>query len=221
MEMVAVRGTCLSPLQYHTVQAARGTKTAPFVGDLALTYALLQSTGNIDESRMRRTKAEYSELSGAPFLATVLYPLEQEDFQYLPPLSRNTLLAIDTLGTNEDPTASVPSGSSMYSNFYFTQAIAQGSKFHGFICKEDGSKLPPSVRVGNQRQCLLELEEISKHELEYGWLNLYTLQYVVGLEKVVLREGMERYNALHQYRIVKNVPQETLNEWYTPFFEGR
>jgi CRISPR-associated protein Csc1 len=219
MEIIAVKGTCLSPLQYHTVQAARGTKTGPFIGDLALTYSLLQSTGTIDESRMHRKKADYSELRGAPFLSTVLYPSEEEYFQYLPPLSRNTLLAIDTLGTNEEPTAPVPSGSSMYSNFYFTQAIAQGSVFHGFLLKENAIQIPPSVRIGNQRQCLLKLEEIPKGELEYGWSNLYTLQYVVGLERVVLEEGMERYDALHQYRIVKNVPRKKLIEWYAPLLE--
>lgn len=215
MELVPVEGTCLSPLQYHSVQAARGTKTASFIGDLALTYALLQRTGKIDETRLQREKADYTELKGSPYLSTVFFPV---DVNYLPPLTRNTLLGIDTIGTNEEPTAATGSGSSMYSNFFFTQAIAPGSIFRGYIFTEQDIELPPTIRVGNQLQCLLQLKTMPQEDIGPGWANLYTLQYVVGRDSVHLKEDMELYDALHQYRIVKNVPRNTLEEWYQPFW---
>ncbi len=218
MEIVPIVATCLSPLQYHTVQAARGTKTAPFIGDLAIDYALCQSEGVFDNSRMQNEKAEYSELQKSPYLASVFRPIEDE-FNYLPALSRNTLVAIETLGTNEDPTTRT--GSSMYSNFYFTQPIAMGSKFKGYIMKEESATIPETIRVGNQRQCLLKLSTEQDEELGLTWINLYTLQHVVGKEDITLEDNMEIYEALHQYRIVKNVPKESMEKWCEPFWRDK
>jgi len=164
---------------------------------------------------MENDKARYSELKESPYLPSVFRPDENE-FNYLPSLSRNTLVGIETFGTNEGPTTRT--GSSMYSNFYFTQPIAMGSKFKGYIMKEESAKIPETIRVGNQRQCLLRLSQSSTEEVSPGWVNMYTLQHVVGQEEITLEDEMEIYEALHQYKIVKNVSKKLMEEWSSPFW---
>lgn len=213
METVLIEATCLSPLQYHTFQAARGTKTGSFLGDLAITYGLCQTLGIFDNKRMKNDSADYSELKDSPYLASVFKPVK-DSFAYMPSLTQNTLVGIETLGTNETP--ETRTGSSMYSNFYFTQPISAGSKFRGYIMKDETAEIPETIRVGNQRQCLLKLSV--KNDVEDAWVNLYTLQHVVGKKKVSLKENMEIYEALHQYRIVKNVPKDVMERWYADFW---
>ncbi len=212
MNKVPIKATCLSPLQYHSVQAARGTKTAPIVGDIALSYALNDRMGILDYKRVGNLKPHYEELMEGSYLSTVLYG---EDVHYLPTLTRNTMQGIEVDGSNRDPR--IKESGNMYSNFFFIQPINAGSTFKGFVFTEDGKDIPPAVRVGNQLQCLLKLEIVDEKDVDKGWVNLYTLQHILGHEEVEITPEMERYKLVHQYDIVKNVPIETIEEWYKPF----
>ncbi len=217
MKIFPVKAKCLAPVQYHGIQITGGTKTPPFLGDLAFTYALCDAKGLLSNDRIQNEKANYKELQESPFLASVFRPSEGA-FQHLPVMVRNTMLSVEDFGTNEGP--NVNSGSSMYSNFYAVQPIAMGSVLEGCVFAEDEVDLPPTIRMGNQKQGLLELNVCNSiNEVKPFWANLYTLKHVLGYDKVELGKGTLVEEYLHQYRIVKSVSLNDLKTWYAKFFE--
>ncbi len=201
-------------MQYHSYQMARGTKTADFIGDLALAFALNQTTGEMDDSRRYRDGPDYKgDLEDSKFLASVFKP---EDIEYMPVLTRVTTQGADW-GLAKHPDEIAQTGkmpSNTYSNYYHTQCIAPDSSFLGYILS-DGEGLPETVRVGNQRGCLLKLETIEKETVGDLWVNLFTLNNVLGLDKISIDEGMEREDVIHTYQLLKNVSFERFKGWYS------
>ncbi|MFW5928717.1 MAG: type I-D CRISPR-associated protein Cas5/Csc1 [Thermoplasmatota archaeon] len=221
MQLIPIKATLLSPLQYHTVAITRGTKTGGFLGDLAMSYAICQRTGEMDYTRTDNDKPNYKELKESPYLATVFKPATS--VKYLDSMVRNTMMSGDTLGVAEGPEIKEKhkkeSGQSMYSRLYTVKPLAPDNSFLGYIFKQEDKQIPETIRMGNQSQGLIKLQRVDKDDIGLVWSNLYTLQQVIGKEKVTLKDEMEVEKQAHQYRIVKNVPLKTIINWYSELFE--
>jgi len=207
-----VRATTLSPMQYHSYQTARGTKTADFIGDLALSFALNQTAGTIDNSRMHRGYPDYKEdLKDKPYLATVFKP---ENTEHLAALTRITRKGADwELSDRPANIAGVGGSGSTFSGYFQTQCIAPGSTFLGTIFTKK-ENVPDTVRVGNQKQCLLKLEEIDEKEIDDLWVNLFTLDTVLGMDEIEQKERMKRRFIIEKYDILEGVDLEIVKGWY-------
>lgn len=214
MEYIPVRATTLSPMQYHSYQMARGTKTARFIGDLSLAFALNEATGKMDNSRHYRGYPDYKgDLEDSHYYATVFKP---EDVEHLPALTRITMQGAEW-GLSKHPaeimkmTKVIPSNT--FGSYFQTQSVAPGSTFLGYILSEDG-ELPSTVRVGNQKEGLLKLERVEEDEIESVWVNLFTLREIFGLKKIMKTEEMEEEFVIKRYEILKNVDINLLKKWY-------
>ena len=74
MKILNVEFRLIAPLQYYSTQSAGGMRTAPFIGDIALTYSMAHSMGIMNYPPADRFKPNYNEIKDLPFLFTVAVP---------------------------------------------------------------------------------------------------------------------------------------------------
>jgi CRISPR-associated protein Csc1 len=207
MKLINVELKLIAPLQYYSTQSAGGMRTAPFIGDIALTYSMAHSMGIIDYPPADRFKPDYREITDLPFLFTVAVPeslLKYGEWtaEYMKQMTRNTMMGIDYNGTNTYPGYRV--GSNMYKNFYFVQMMKPSNDFTfnvGLILKDDNfSFLPNALRVGNSKTGILSLSYRETNPNFNYYINRYTLENIY--EKKLPDLNFETvYHPVHQYQI--------------------
>lgn len=205
MHVYSVELTLLNHLFYNT-ENSNGVYTAPFIGDLALTYALRKAITEKWDAPEYRRKPAYEEIKDWGFYVSVATPI---DYKYTEVYTRNTLFNVDGF-VNMD--ALEKSSKSPYKTLFYTQGIAVDSTFECQIFSLTPLRLPNVIRMGNGRETLIQVRQKSDAPKEI-WLNIYTQQEVYkNLEKVaewVQDEPYERAYVLEQYVLLKHISPKT------------
>lgn len=216
MKIFNVELKLIAPLQYYSTQSAGGMRTAPFIGDIALTYAMAHSMGFIDYPPLDRFKPNYGEILEFPFLFTVAVPDSLSKYgewtaEYMKQMTRNTMLGIDYNGTNMYPGYRV--GSNMYKNFYFVQMMKPSIDYAfntGLIIKDNNlSILPNALRVGNSKTGILSLTYRESKPNSTYYINRYTVENIYG-KNLPDMDFETIYHPVHQYHILGPVSQENV-----------
>lgn len=217
-----IRFTVISPLNYYYIQAGRGLRPSPFIGDIALKYALLHGLGMHILPNPGKTKPTYEELAEYRFWFTVAMPPfhstgnGESGPSLMHAIYRNTMQGIDYNGTNAHP--KIRTGSIMYKNFYFQQPIKPGSQFYAFFLSEEEIILPEALRVGTGRVGCLKLEELQSSFEMHGYINLYTIQNILGKRKtsenLMNRDFQFREHMSLPYYILGPIDPPSLEEVY-------
>lgn len=170
----------LSPLFYRTRPdsgAAGATTTDPWIGDLALAYAINSSLGlkNIP-FKYTRNKPDYSEILGLPFITSIASP--KYDVKYTRVYDMATSFISQGYFNKEafDKTANAP-----MRNWLKRQGIAPGNVFN-FAMATAGEWSPPqefTVRLGNMKETLASCTRVDTIEESIS-VNLYTLLQVLN-----------------------------------------
>lgn len=216
MKLINVEIRLISPLQYLSDQSAGGMRTAPFIGDIALTYSMAHGMGMMDYPPADRFKPHYEEIMNLPFLFTVAVPETLVKYgewsaEYMKQMTRNTMLGIDYNGTNAYPGYKV--GSNMYKNYFFVQMMKPSEEFvfrAALILRDESFKnLPSALRVGNAKTGILSLSYKDSSPEDGFYINRYTVENI--FEKSIPRWDFENvYHPVHQYQILGPVSEENV-----------
>lgn len=208
----------ISPVQYYSTQSARGTRTSPFLGDIALTYSMAHQLGDLPYPPYDRRKPEYGEIKSLGYLFTVgvpesLWPSLEWTPAYMKHMFRNTMLGIDHNGTSADPYYT--HGSFMYKNFFFVQPLKPdlnlSYKAYLILFNKFEKNIPETLRIGNGKTGMVSVR-VSKSEGNVKFpmfLNQYTVENIYG-KKLPLSDYRVVYNQVNQYRIVGPVEESKL-----------
>lgn len=136
MRVRGVRLTVLEPVNYYYQPSGRGNRTSPpFIGDIALKYAMLHQLG-VGEAPPEPGKfvPNYSELREYSFWFSVAVPgylagMDSSYTEFFKQITRNTMQGIDYNGSNQHPPL-IKVGGIMYKNFYFQQPMKPGNRFY-------------------------------------------------------------------------------------------
>lgn len=212
MEIKVIKIKLLNHLFYHT-EISNGSITGGFLGDLALTYALnkaLNSNANIYEHRL---KPVYEEIKDFGYYISVGKPIKLSDKKnnkYVlsdKPIrtgsyTRNTLFNTDGF---YDAKSIEKSGKSPFKNLIHTQGIALKNEFSALLISKKKIELPPTLRIGNQKETLLELSEIPFEKTDNDfWLNAYTLKIVFDNLKTAMDISVEENGTANYHYILEN-----------------
>lgn len=206
---------------YHT-EISNGSITGGFLGDLALTYALNKAINKNVEIYEHRLKPNYKEVAGFGYYLTIGKPIKKRtnkfEFEGKPTrtgsYTRNTLFNTDGYYDKDSITKS---GKSPFKNLIHTQGIALRNEFICLLISEKSVEIPPTMRVGNQKETLLKLEEIpvEKTDNEF-WLNAYTLKVVFdnlqqAMDISIDENGSANYQyILENYALLKGFSQKQI-----------
>ena len=197
--------TLLSPLFYYTKTESGVASTIPFVGDLALTYATnFVLCKNSDITYQTTSKPNYEEIRNLGFLWTIARPIKVKRTpiyaRYTSPISdgmvRKDLIEL--------------MGKALFKNYFHVQGIEAGSTFQASFIGNLNLPSKFTLRIGNGKDCLILLEEMSKVEKDI-WINYYTITKVFN-KKLKLKEGFTIEPILTQYIIVKGLDEGNLKK---------
>jgi len=219
MKVYPVKITLLSPFFNYCETSAGGSVTSPFIGDIALNYALNRVLKLKNFYTKIKTKPEYEELVILPYTFTIAKPIEIARTRvYI----RNTLFNKDG---GPDLKAIDASGRMLFKNLFKVQGIQAFSFFLTYFIQRDDFKLelPLTLRIGTGRECLalLESDEMNRDDKDV-WLNLYSMKNIYhNFDRVlkIIEKKKLRFKInlkLNNYIICKNVHLEDLYE----IFEG-
>lgn len=195
--------TLLSPLFYRTRQdsgAAGSTTTDPWVGDLALCYAINQALG-LKEFRFgyESHRPDYTELRELPFTTSVAVPSGEVRRTQVYDIATNFMSEGYTNYRAQKKTENAP-----MRNWLKRQGLAPGNQFRFAIASKDGWEPPKefSVRLGNTLECHAVCR---KMELPLGKVtaNAYTLKALFGVKSdegikfEAVEKPMAQYILLH------------------------
>jgi CRISPR type I-D-associated protein Csc1 len=206
----------LSPLFYRTRQdagAAGSTITDPWIGDLALCYAINRSLG-LKELKFGydRHQPRYEELSGLPFTASIAIPANE--------VIRTQVYDIATSFISEGYTnyrAIKLTENAPMRNWLKRQGLAPGNEFVFSLATKDGWAPPDefTLRLGNTQECLASCSRCP--DPEKVTVNAYTLR---TLFKVEGSEGIQ-YDLIEkpmaQYVLMHGVPMTTWLSHIKPY----
>ena len=239
MEIKAIKIKLLNHLFYHT-EISNGSITGGFLGDLALTYALnkaLNSNANIYE--YHRLKPEYQEIKNFGYYFSIGKPVRKISGNKLEKYvlsakptrtgsyTRNTLFNTDGF---YDKKSIEKSGKSPFKNLIHTQGVALSTKrnpneFTTLLISKENIEIPETLRIGNQKETLLELKEIPFEKTDNDfWLNAYTLKVVfdnlkTAMDISVEENGTANYQyILENYALLKGFSVEQVKSIFEPVF---
>jgi CRISPR-associated protein Csc1 len=241
MEIRAIKIQLLNHLFYHT-EVSNGSITGGFIGDLALNYALRNAVSLNETLYESRLKPEYEEIKDFGFYITVARPVKefadeknkgkQNLISELKPkrtgsYTRNTLFNTDGF---TDVQSIEKSGKSPFKNLIRTQGVAlkngkSDNYFLALLLSEKKFEIPPTLRVGNQRETLLKLEEINFSQIDTDfWLNAFTLKIVFNnLEKAmniaVENENVNYHYIIENYTLLKGFSKEQVSEVFNSIYK--
>ena len=197
--------TLLSPLFYYTKTESGVASTAPFIGDLALTYATnFALCKNKDITYQTRSKPNYDEIKNLGFLWTIARPIK---VKRMPVYTRYTSSISDGM-VRRDIIELM--GKSLFKNYFHVQGLEVGSTFQASFIGNINLPSQFTLRVGNGRDCLILLQEIEKVEKDI-WINYYTFTKILN-KKVKLKEDFIIEPVLSQYIIIKGLKEKDLEE---------
>ncbi len=225
--MKAYRTTLLSPLYYRSrieSGAAGATVTDPWIGDLAMMYAINNTLGlkNI-MFKYNSHKPDYKEIMGLGFILSVLEPVDNCRFTKVMDIATNFISEGYPQGK-----AISDSGNAPMRNWMKRQGIEAGNQFY-FVAffGEERDQLPSrfAVRLGNTKECLALIEETPVNQISKVTINLYTLSIFLDTER--FREVIEGIKAgkysshilqsSPQYVLAKNITVQNAQEMLRPY----
>jgi len=213
MELKAIKITLLNHLFYHT-EISNGSITGGFLGDLALTYALNKAVNKDAEIYEHRLKPNYKEIADFDSYMTIGKPIKAKthktkgiyEFAGKPTRTgsykRNTLFNTDGY---YDIKSIEKSGKSPFKNLIHTQGVALKNQFVSLLISEKPIELPPTLRVGNQKETLLKLDEVPVEKTDNDfWLNAYTLKVVFDNLKIAMNISIDENGSANYQYILEN-----------------
>lgn len=225
--MKTYRLSLLSPLYYRTGRdsgASGSTYTAPWIGDLALLYAINNSMGikHIKFGYASR-KPDYSEITNMGIILSVATPVGGVSY------TRTYDIATSFLSEGYPQTKMISeSGRAPMRNWLKRKGIEAGNVFQfSVFFRNPDLSLPEkfTIRIGNTRETLAYCEEIDMPKDERLTLNLFTLKMFLGNEK--FRDALGKYeeenNVLQterpvpQYVLLRNVSTSSALSLISPY----
>lgn len=219
--------TLLSPLYYRSKiesGAAGATVTSPWIGDIAITYAINNALG-LKQIPFGYTshRPNYREIISLGFLSSILEPVS--DCRYTKVFDIATSFMSEGYPQGK---AISDSGRAPMRNWTRRQGLEPGNSFSFMVFFRDGEiKFPErfTVRLGNTRECLAVVKEESNNKLKNVTINLYTLSLVLGerrFNEIVsdIKTGEYSINveqASSQYILAKGIPIEYVSKFFTPY----
>ncbi|MDK2790242.1 MAG: CRISPR-associated protein Csc1 [Methanothermococcus sp.] len=191
--------TLLSPLFSYNKTEGGVASTEPFIGDIALDYALNFVLAKKKEYTYQiKDKPNYEEIKEFGFLWTIGRPI---NYEKTPVYARKTSEIADYMVRKN---VIEQMGKGLFKNYFHIQGIKEGSTFEASLLTFDNVKLPErfTLRVGTGRECLLLFEEKGDISNEI-WLNLYTIKKIFGKE-IRFRENHSIRYILSNYIIAKS-----------------
>ncbi len=225
--MKAYELTLLSPLYYRSrieSGAAGATITSPWIGDIAMTYAINNTLGLKQiPFGYNSHRPNYSEIADLGFLLSILEPLSDCRFTKVFDIAASFMSEGYPQGK-----AISDSGRAPMRNWMKRQGLEPGNSFSFVVFFRDGEiKLPEkfTVRLGNTRECLATVREKSNLKIKEVTLNLYSLSLVLGSKRFneilgYIRSGKYGINveqASSQYILAKGVPIEDAPKFFEPY----
>jgi CRISPR-associated protein Csc1 len=187
MNILPLKITSISPIQYFYTAAAGGMRSSNFIGDIALKYAFLRQMGLFSLPEPGKSKPTYKELNDFPFWLTVGIPGSMafkngKSTVFMKNMIRNTMQGADYNGSNVHPL--FKTGSLMYKNFFFVQPIMPGNVFYSYLLFDDSYfnklKLPEVIRIGNNKTGMAKIERSINNF--NAVINRYTLKNIINHE---------------------------------------
>ena len=188
---------CVKAPYYYYTHGGTFADTRPFLGDIALYYAIAYSLGLGLKPTLKDERINV--LKNAKFLVSVGKPR----------VFKTKKLMI--VGSSFEESIKLLSiilyrrgGSMLYKNIRKIKAIDVGSEFEAYIFYFEDISLPKkfAVRFGVGREGVLEIERVPPNDNDKIWLNLFTLNAI----------GLEMY--LHEID-EKRLTTEVINKYYT------
>lgn len=233
MELKAIKLTLLNHLFYHT-EISNGSITGGFLGDLALTYALNKAINKNVEIYEHRLKPKYKEITYFECYITVGKPVrkkfykQKEYYEFAGKPSRTGSYTRNTLFNTDgyyDIKSIEKSGKSPFKNLIHTQGIAVRNEFLCLLISKNAFELPPTIRIGNQKETLLKLDEIPVDNTDNSfWLNAYTLKVVFdnlqqAMDISIEENGSANYQyILENYALLKGFSQKQVETIFMQVF---
>ena len=202
--------TLLSPLFCYNKTEGGVASTEPFIGDIALDYALNFVLAKKREYTYQiKDKPNYGEIKEFGFIWTIGRPIYYEK---TPIFARKTSEISDYM-VRRDIIEQM--GKGLFKNYFHIQGIKEGSVFEASLLTFEDIKLPKTftLRIGVGRECLLLFEE-KKEKPEEIWLNLYTIKKIFGKD-VKLRESQMLRFVLSHYIIGTGFKVEDLEKIFS------
>ncbi len=226
--MKAYEVTLLSPLYYRSrieSGAAGATITAPWIGDIAMMYAI-NSTLNLINLRFGYTshKPNYSEIMDIGFVLSALEPVSEVSFTKVFDIATSFISEGYPQGK-----AIVDSGRAPMRNWMKRQGLEPGNTFSFISCfRDELVKFPEkfTVRLGNTRECLALVKERPLKDIRTVTINLYTLSLALEPERfheILSNIKKGKYNtnveqASSQYILARNISITDASEMLHPYF---
>lgn len=225
--MKTYRLSLLSPLYYRTGRdsgASGSTYTAPWIGDLALLYAINNSLG-LTHIKFGYTshKPDYSEISRMGIILSVATPLGEVSY------TRTYDIATSFLSEGYPQTKMISdSGRAPMRNWLKRKGVEAGNVFYfsAFFGNPEAS-LPEkfTIRIGNTREALAYCEQTDTKKNEKLTLNLFSLKMFLGdgrfreaLEKLEGENGvLQTERPVPQYVLVRNVSTYSAHSLLSPY----
>lgn len=209
--MKTYRLSLLSPLYYRTGRdsgASGTTYTAPWIGDLALLYAINNSLGltHIKFGYVSH-RPDYSEIARIGMALSVATP--DGGISY----TRTFDIATSFLSEGYPQTKLIrDSGRAPMRNWLKRRGVEAGNVFYfSAFFRNSEVSLPESftLRIGNTREALALCEEVGNRKEEKLTLNIFTMGLFLGKER--LRETFEDLEGKNDVlQIERPVPQYVL-----------
>jgi CRISPR type I-D-associated protein Csc1 len=217
MELKAIKITLLNHLFYHT-EISNGSITGGFLGDLALTYALNKSINKNAEMYEHRLKPNYKEIADFDFYITIGKPVKakfhrkKEFYEFAgKPLRTGSYIVgtalnvDDTLALGKNLPHYNRAAKGPYKTIRNVQGVALRNEFISLLISENPIELPPTMRVGNQKETLLKLEEIPIEATDNNfWLNAYTLKVVFDNLQQAMNISIDENGSANYHYILEN-----------------
>ncbi|MHB1440273.1 MAG: type I-D CRISPR-associated protein Cas5/Csc1 [Cuniculiplasma sp.] len=225
--MKAYKVTLLSPLHYRSrieSGAAGATVTDPWIGDLAMMYAINNTLGlRHIMFRYNSHKPDYREIVGMGFILSVAEPLNSYRFTKVMDISTSFISEGYPQGK-----AISDSGRAAMRNWMKRQGIEPGSEFYFVSFFESEKDQFPSrftVRLGNTKECLALVEEEPVKETSKVTVNLYTLSLFLKAERFQeiiadIKDGKYSSHILQaspQYVLAKNITVRNALKIFEPY----
>ncbi|MGC8656963.1 MAG: type I-D CRISPR-associated protein Cas5/Csc1 [Thermoplasmata archaeon] len=217
MEIIPIKITTLSPVNYYYLPAAGGMRTSDFLGDIALKYATLHQYGIMDYSEPTKFKPSYEELNEFPFWYSVAINEKLAFGQgnstfFMKNMIRNTMQGIDYNGTNKFPT--FKEGSTMYKNFFFQQPIMPNNTFFAYLIRSSKEfDIPEAVRIGTNKNGVLKIEKYIGNPFR-GVLNAYTIEKIMNKKMPANKEYEYTEHIVLQYFLLGFFTQDEILNIY-------
>lgn len=217
----------LSPLYFRSRMdsgAAGSTVTNPWIGDIALLYAI-NNTLSMKDLKFGYTShtPNYGEIRELDMFPSVATPSGDISF------TRVYDIATSFISEGYPQTEAIQnSGRAPFRNWMKRQGIQPGNEFT-FVTfsKNNAVTLPDkfTVRLGNSRECVAACTAIESSEVKKVTLNAFTLYLLLGVQKaneaiLAIREkdpDMYIENNSCQYILLKNLPTKLVSDVLHPY----